>query len=182
MAEAPPFVVLGSYRGPESQAHPYGARYWTRAVDGHAVYFPTADASLGDEHLPAIRAAIAGVNRWATPAEDPIVAGVCADLQARSGVGLAKYGTTLARTDLPPAAWRRHMYEELLDAALYLKRQDQPHTVAEALRAARDALLRAAQVLDAAGTAPAGYAADLRGTAGVIAHDWLPTLEQEPPA
>ena len=53
---------------------------------------------------------------------DPIVAAVCADLQARSAVGIGKYGTTLARTDLTPKQWAQHAYEECLDAALYLRR------------------------------------------------------------
>ena len=53
---------------------------------------------------------------------DPIVAAVCADLQRRSAVGLAKYGTTLARTDLTETQWLQHAYEEALDLACYLKR------------------------------------------------------------
>jgi hypothetical protein len=53
---------------------------------------------------------------------DPIVAAVRADLLARSERGQAKYGTTLARTDLTRAEWLRHAYEEALDLALYLRR------------------------------------------------------------
>lgn len=53
---------------------------------------------------------------------DPIVAAVMADLERRSRRGVAKYGTTLARTDLSHEDWLRHAYEEALDLALYLRR------------------------------------------------------------
>jgi hypothetical protein len=188
MADAPPpFVVLGSWRSPEGQAHPYGERYWTRAVDGHAVYFPNAESALGDAHLPAIRAAIAGLNR-ATFAEPPppadhIVAQLCDILRARSAVGLAKYNTPLTRTDLSPAAWRNLLQEEMLDGALYLQRLKQPLAPLEALREAHSALIRAAEALDVAGgTLPARHAAELRGAAAMIADDWLPAMAAEIPA
>jgi hypothetical protein len=54
--------------------------------------------------------------------KDKIVQEVCDDLQARSKLGIKKYGTTLDRTDLTPKAWIQHAYEEALDFALYLKR------------------------------------------------------------
>jgi hypothetical protein len=54
--------------------------------------------------------------------ECPIVAKVVADLERRSAVGVKKYGTTLARTDLSRADWIRHGYEEALDLACYLRR------------------------------------------------------------
>ena len=47
---------------------------------------------------------------------------VRADLLARSERGQAKYGVTLARTDLSRVEWLRHAYEEALDLALYLRR------------------------------------------------------------
>lgn len=53
---------------------------------------------------------------------DPIVEAVRADLLQRSQVGIAKYGVTLARTDLSLRDWLQHAYEEHLDAANYLKR------------------------------------------------------------
>lgn len=52
----------------------------------------------------------------------PIAAAVAEDIRARSVVGLAKYGVTLARQDLTETEWKIHLYEELLDAACYLKR------------------------------------------------------------
>lgn len=52
----------------------------------------------------------------------PIVAAVRADLLARSERGLAKYGKTLARTDLTLRDWLQHAYEEGLDEVLYLRR------------------------------------------------------------
>lgn len=53
---------------------------------------------------------------------DPITEAVRADLLRRSQVGIAKYGVTLARTDLDLRAWLQHAYEECLDQAQYLKR------------------------------------------------------------
>ncbi len=53
---------------------------------------------------------------------DPVVEAVRADLLSRSQVGIAKYGVTLARTDLNLRDWLQHAYEEHLDAANYLKR------------------------------------------------------------
>lgn len=57
------------------------------------------------------------------PGDDcPIVAAVRSDLLARSERGRAKYGTTLARTDLTLRDWLQHAYEEGLDKVLYLRR------------------------------------------------------------
>jgi hypothetical protein len=53
---------------------------------------------------------------------DPIIEAVRADLLRRSAAGIAKYGTTLARTDLSLRDWLQHAYEETLDQANYLKR------------------------------------------------------------
>lgn len=54
---------------------------------------------------------------------DPIVDAVCADLQARSAVGIQKYGLTLsAAIDTNSLMyWLQHAYEETLDRANYLK-------------------------------------------------------------
>ena len=54
--------------------------------------------------------------------QDTIVQSVQSDLQARSERGIAKYGTTLDRTDLTEKDWLQHAYEEALDLALYLKK------------------------------------------------------------
>jgi NTP pyrophosphatase (non-canonical NTP hydrolase) len=48
---------------------------------------------------------------------------VIADLESREEKGRAEYGTTVDRTDLSPMDWEQHLYEELLDSALYLKRR-----------------------------------------------------------
>lgn len=57
-----------------------------------------------------------------TDARDPITEAVRDDLLRRSQAGIAKYGHTLARTDLDLRAWLQHAYEECLDQAQYLKR------------------------------------------------------------
>ncbi len=54
--------------------------------------------------------------------ECPIATAVATDVLKRSEVGIRKYGTTLARTDLSRAEWTRMAYEEALDFACYLKR------------------------------------------------------------
>lgn len=53
---------------------------------------------------------------------DTVVEAVRADLLRRSQFGIAKYGTTLDRTDLSLRDWLQHAYEECLDQANYLKR------------------------------------------------------------
>ena len=45
------------------------------------------------------------------------------DLVLREQRGLTKYNTSMDRIDLTEQEWRVHMYEELLDAILYLKKQ-----------------------------------------------------------
>ena len=53
---------------------------------------------------------------------DSVVEAVRSDLLNRSQIGVAKYGTTLDRTDLNLRDWLQHAYEETLDQANYLKR------------------------------------------------------------
>ena len=51
-----------------------------------------------------------------------IVAAVIDDLRRRESKGLETYGTTVDRTDLNQSEWMQHLYEELLDASVYLKK------------------------------------------------------------
>lgn len=53
---------------------------------------------------------------------DKVIEAVRDDLLRRSQFGIAKYGTTLDRTDLTLRDWLQHAYEECLDQANYLKR------------------------------------------------------------
>ena len=46
---------------------------------------------------------------------------VCADIARRQLIGVSKYKTTVIDNPLPPEAWLNHLYEELLDAAVYAK-------------------------------------------------------------
>lgn len=57
--------------------------------------------------------------------KDSIVAAVIAKFQQRSALGIAKYGTTLDRTDLKPLDWIQHAQEELMDGILYLEKLKQ---------------------------------------------------------
>jgi hypothetical protein len=47
---------------------------------------------------------------------------VCTDIAKRQLVGLSKYKTTVLENPLPPEQWLTHLYEELLDAAVYIKK------------------------------------------------------------
>lgn len=51
-----------------------------------------------------------------------IEAMVCQDIARRQLIGLSKYKTTVMENPLPPEAWANHLYEELLDAAIYIKK------------------------------------------------------------
>jgi hypothetical protein len=53
---------------------------------------------------------------------DPIVDSVRFKYKKRSEVGIAKYGTTLDRTDIDLVGWLTHLQEELMDATLYVER------------------------------------------------------------
>ena len=47
---------------------------------------------------------------------------VCEEIKERAKRGLAKYGTTMERTDLGITDWLQHAKEEALDLAVYLQR------------------------------------------------------------
>lgn len=47
---------------------------------------------------------------------------VVAKIRQRQEAGLAKYGTTMERTDLSRLDWLRHAQEEAMDLAIYLER------------------------------------------------------------
>lgn len=49
-------------------------------------------------------------------------ADVCKDIADRQARGIRKYGTTVAENNLSLKQWHQHLYEELLDAAVYAKR------------------------------------------------------------
>lgn len=47
---------------------------------------------------------------------------VCEDIILRQGIGLIKYGQSVADNPLGLRQWLQHAYEETLDNAIYLKR------------------------------------------------------------
>lgn len=61
-------------------------------------------------------------NSNTTTFTDSIVFDVIKEIAERAEAGLAKYGTTMDRTDLSASDWVQHAYEEALDMAIYLKR------------------------------------------------------------
>jgi len=48
---------------------------------------------------------------------------VCNDIAMRQLIGIKKYKTTVSDNPLTKDQWRQHLYEELLDAVIYLKRE-----------------------------------------------------------
>ena len=54
--------------------------------------------------------------------EDQIVIRVLSRFAERSQVGIAKYNTTLERTDLNTLEWLTHAQDEAMDFCLYLER------------------------------------------------------------
>jgi hypothetical protein len=54
--------------------------------------------------------------------EDQIVLRVLSRFTERSQVGIAKYNTTLERTDLSTLEWLTHAQDEAMDFCLYLER------------------------------------------------------------
>lgn len=51
-----------------------------------------------------------------------IIDSIIEDLESREKKGLETYGTTVDRNDLTQEEWMQHLYEELLDSAVYLKK------------------------------------------------------------
>lgn len=47
---------------------------------------------------------------------------VCDDIKRRQAVGIAKYGQTVAQSNLSLRDWLQHAYEESLDKSIYLRR------------------------------------------------------------
>jgi hypothetical protein len=60
-----------------------------------------------------------------TPSPSGTELAVCMDIASRQQMGRFKYGTTVSENPLTKAQWRQHLYEELLDAVIYLKREMQ---------------------------------------------------------
>jgi hypothetical protein len=100
-SRAVPLREAGSARAPRAAGDP--AERPEMGVAGSSL-----DGWLRDEGMPGMA--------------DPIVAKTCALLLSRSAVGIAKYGVTLARTDLSRKQWLVHARDEALDMALYLQR------------------------------------------------------------
>ena len=71
-------------------------------------------------------------------------------LDARREMGLAKYGTTVDRTDLKPSQWCQHAIEELLDGAAYLMRErDRTQELERELAEAKERIARLEKAGDA---------------------------------
>lgn len=51
-----------------------------------------------------------------------IEAQACRDIAKRQAKGSKKYGMTVAQNPLSKKQWAQHLYGEILDAAIYIKR------------------------------------------------------------
>lgn len=56
------------------------------------------------------------------PGTKKIISSVIGDILSREKKGMETYGTTMDRDDLTEIDWLVHTYEEMLDAAIYLKK------------------------------------------------------------
>ena len=90
-------------------------------------------------------------------------------LEEREAVGLAKYGTTVDRTDLQAGDWLQHAIEEASDLLLYLIRlqQTMPVTAREAEAEMQRAEVDRAAYLGRWADAPA-FASDLVQLSGGV--------------
>ena len=71
-------------------------------------------------YIGQLRGAVDSVQQ--RPANSRTVAAVIEELQMRERKGLGAYGTTVDRQDFSYQTWQQHLFEELLDAAVYLRR------------------------------------------------------------
>jgi hypothetical protein len=107
------------------------------------------------------------IARYIVP-RDSIVESVVAKFQKRSLLGIAKYGTTLDRTDLNTLDWINHAQEELMDGILYLERlkvsvSKTPDSAASATVADSAASATVADSTMSAATTSKGYSYFSRG-------------------
>ena len=94
--------------------------------DSWRTMFPNAEVELNEHDLNIFR-------YWRGPTvENKVIA----QIKQRQEAGLAKYGTSMRRTDLSVHDWIQHAKEEMLDGAIYLQKlQDQlEHTNEKNLR------------------------------------------------
>lgn len=98
---------------------------------------------------------------------------VCKDIAQRQRFGIRKYGRGVRENPLTPDQWDRHLYEELLDAVVYMKRRRELVSVAVHLYKDGDkwcAHMPAGQNGDVVG---AGVFGDTRGDALRLLADTL---------
>lgn len=76
--------------------------------------FPIAD-------LPMVVRNLRGASEESC-SRDPVVERVRTSMLRRSALGIAKYGTAMARDDLSNLDWLRHLQEELMDACVYAQK------------------------------------------------------------
>jgi len=72
--------------------------------------------------MPTTRLAHISMENGTDPTPTGTEARVCRDIASRQVFGLQKYGTTVELNSQPKQFWQRSLYEELLDAAIYLRR------------------------------------------------------------
>ena len=91
-------------------------------ASGVPVYRPIKRATKPKKSRTIDRVMVNGREYRPIDGATGIEAAVCADIAERQRKGIAKYGTTVAENQLTDLQWNRHLYEELLDAAVYLRK------------------------------------------------------------
>lgn len=89
-------------------------------VDGSAERVLLGQDKERGTYIGQLRGAVDSVQQ--RPVNSRTVAAVIEELQMRERKGLGAYGTTVDRQDFSYQTWQQHLYEELLDAAVYLRR------------------------------------------------------------
>ena len=94
----------------------------------------TAQKSMNQDHVEALFdiADILAIPTGATPGQivdtfrerqpTGVEARVCQDIAARQRLGIAKYGCTVGANKGDLKYWMQNLFEEILDASIYLKR------------------------------------------------------------
>lgn len=109
---------------------PRRADHWTTHADTCKACGKTRAQAAAEVKLATDRAE---AQRLDVVSPDPNVEALRKAYLDRSLHGVAKYGTTTARTDLDLPSWLQHLQEELMDATVYIQAQKGRAVVLERL-------------------------------------------------
>lgn len=104
-------------RGPEPQRN----RYCIECGDDMIFFVPLSQEAIKESWNEERIEVIAQNGNDGLHYQDMIVESVRKKLLMRTSAGIAKYGTTLERSELNELDWLNHLQEELMDAVNYLE-------------------------------------------------------------